>query len=139
MSRRITSLVRLLLLALAACVLTSACGKQPVSQYKYLPVRFRSVPPRGLCRINSWELVRGHSRDCDDIEWAVGLGGFIIYRPDDESGYVVVCYMSRFERGRIEDVDVFDYDTRHLVKVMQRNGDPPVKSCQNALWAFLWW
>jgi hypothetical protein len=139
MSRRVTSLVRLLLLALAACVVASACGKQPASRSQYMPVRFRNVPPRGLCRVNSPALVRGHSRDCDDIEWAAAPGQAILFRPDDESRHVVVCYMSHFERGRIEHVDVFDYDTRRLVKVMQRDGEPPVRSCQNALWAFLWW
>ena len=139
MSRKVTSLVHLLLLALAACVLASACGKPPASLYPYLPVRFGAVPPRGLCRVNSPRLVAGHSRDCDDIEWAASHGSIILYRHDDESRYVVVCYMSDFERGRIEDVEVFDIDTGRLVKVMQRSGEPPVRSCQNALWAFLWW
>jgi len=98
-----------------------------------------AVPPPGLCRVSSRSILNRGGRDCDDIEWAANPGQVILFRPDNESRHVVVCYMSRYERGRIDDVEVFDIDTRRLVKVMQRDGEPPVRSCQNALWAFLWW
>ena len=93
------------------------------------------MPPPGLCRVFSSSLQNGRAvRNCDDIEWAAEPRQTILYRPDDESRYVVVCYMSDFERGRIDDVEVFDIDTRRLVHVIQRYGDPPIGSCQNALW-----
>ena len=133
-------LVRLPLLALAGCVFASACGAPRASWHQYFPVHSSAVPPPGLCRIFSWSLRNGSAvRDCDDIEGAADVRHIILYRPDNESRHVVVCYMSDSVRGRIDDVEVFDIDTRRLVDVMQRHGEPPVRSCQNALWAFLWW
>ena len=133
-------LVRLPLLALAGCVVALACGAPPASWHQDFPVRYSAVPPPGYCRIFGWNLRNGSAvRSCDDIEWAAEVRHTILYRPDNESRHVVVCYMSDFERGRIDDVEVFDIDTRRLVEVLQRHGEPPIVSCQNALWAFLWW
>ena len=135
MSRKVTILVRLPLLGLAGCVVASACGKPQASRHQYLPVSFSALPPPGLCRIYSSGSPSA-VRDCDDIEWDAEPRHTILYRPNDGSRHVVVCYMSDSERGRIDDVEVFDIDTRRFIQVIQRHGEPPIGSCQGALLEF---
>jgi len=117
--------------AIALTTLASACG----TPHTFLPVPFSAVPPPGLCRVHPSSSA---ARDCDDIEWDTEPRSIVLYRPDDDSRYVVVCYMSDSERGRIDGVEVFDIDTRRLVHVIQRYGEPTVGTCQNALWALVW-
>jgi hypothetical protein len=98
------------------------------------PVRLEiprsELPSPGLCRI----VERGLTRSCDDIEFAAQTGQTIVYRPRDGTRRVVVCYMHRSNIGQIEGIDVFDMDTRDLIEVVQRRGDPPPRGgCQGAL------
>jgi len=112
-----------------------ACGGLSGGRVTDWPIRREIVPPPGQCRIwrenNRWE----PTRECRDIEYEANPGEVVLYRPDDGSRRVVVCYMSVEERGRIDGVDVYDIDSGDLLEVIQRHGEPgPRGGCQNALW-----
>lgn len=123
-------------LALAALAV-AGCGsgggtQQDVSNLA--PVRLDiprgEIPSPGLCRI----VGRGLARSCNDIEFAAQPGETIVYRPRDDTRRVVVCYMHRSNPNQIEGIDVFNMDTRDLIEVIQRRGDPPPPGgCQGAL------
>lgn len=116
----------------ALASLTCGGGVAPVT----FPAPLSAVPPPGLCRVLS-EDQRQSSRlqRCDGIEWEARPGDVVVYRPEDGSRMVVVCYMSMAERGVIDGVDVFDVDTGELIEVIRRHGEPPPEGgCQGALW-----
>ncbi|KPK00260.1 MAG: hypothetical protein AMS20_15220 [Gemmatimonas sp. SG8_28] len=110
----------------------SGGGQQEVSNLA--PVRLNiprsELPSPGLCRI----VGSGLARSCNDIEFAAEPGETIVFRPRDDSRRIVVCYMHRSNRNQIEGIDVFNMDTRDLIEVIQRRGDPPPPGgCQGAL------
>lgn len=108
-------------------------GQQDVSNLA--PVRLdiprSELPSPGLCRI----VGEGNlPRSCDGVEVAAQPGATIVYRPRDGTRRVVVCYLHRSNIGEIEGIDVFDMDTRDLIEVVQRRGDPaPPSGCKGAL------
>lgn len=114
----------------------TACGSsgQQGGTANLAPVRLEyprsELPSPGLCRIAE----RGLTRSCDGIEREARTGQTILYRPRDGTRRVVVCYLHRSNIGQIEGIDVFDIDTRDLIEVVQRRGDPPPRGgCQGAL------
>jgi hypothetical protein len=109
-------------------------GQQQQGTATLAPVRLEyprsEIPSPGLCRIAE----RGLTRSCNGIENEAQTGQTILFRPRDGTRRVVVCYLHRSNRGQIEGIDVFDIDTRDLVEVVQRRGDPaPPGGCQEAL------
>jgi hypothetical protein len=94
------------------------------------------APPPGLCSIvtGTGGRAEGTTRSCDEIEYAAPEGSRIIFRPDDSSRRVVVCYMDIGRRNWIDGVEVFDLDTGDLIEIIQHHGDPPPSGgCANAL------
>lgn len=119
-------------------VLLLACGRPPIGRNEFLPVPLGSVPPPGRCRVAGGGPLNRAARDCDGIEWLTELGDIVLYRPEDESRHVVVCYMSLHDRGVIDAVEVFSLENRRIIEVIQRHGEPPPEGgCQNALWGWL--
>jgi hypothetical protein len=117
-------------------VALAACGGGSPSTF---PASLDAIPPPGLCRVVKIDY-EGNARlsavqDCDDVEWAADPGDMVLYRPDDGSRMVVVCFMSVADRGQIDGVDVYHVDTGELIDVIQRYGEPPPEGgCQMALW-----
>lgn len=118
------SAVSFVLLA-AACAGGPGPGASPVT----LGERRAAVPPPGLCR---W-YEGGMPLACDGIEYAAPLGSQILYRPDDRSRTVLVCFLSTAEPRRIIGMDLFNLDSGNLIEVVQRYGDePPAPTCRAA-------
>lgn len=110
-------------------LLVVACGTyrpehpSPVT----LGARRGAVPPPGLCRIYSGgEVPRApeSARDCDGLQHSAPYGAQILYRPDDGSRTVVVCYLGTEPPRRIVGMDLFDIDNGRLVRVIQEYGEP---------------
>lgn len=103
------------------------------------PVRLEvpraSLPSPGMCRLwDTGDTAEPPSRTCDGIEGLAPRGSQVVYRPEDGSHHVLVCYMSLTERARIDGVDVFDIDTGRHLEVIQGMRDPPVAAtCREAL------
>lgn len=117
----------------AACATWSGGYPSPVQ----LDIAWKDLPAPGLCR--AWASGRAteaqpRSQGCRGIEYVAPLGSRILYRPDDGTRRVVVCYLSTSEPRRIIGVDVFDMDNGRLLDVLQRYGDdPPEGGCAGAL------
>lgn len=77
---------------------------------------------------------RAHlARGCDGIEFSAPLGAQILYRPDDGTRYVVVCFLSRAEPREIIGIDLYHVDTGRLLRVLQDLGDAPSgPSCRDS-------
>jgi hypothetical protein len=129
---------RSLHMTVAALIVASACGPGPTGRYQYLPVPVGSAPPPGRCRVVGDGVLGRSARDCDGIEWLTEFGDIVLYRPQDRTRQVVVCYMSLHDRGVIDAVEVYSLDNRKIIEVVQRHGEPPPEGgCQNALWGWL--
>ena len=112
--------VAVLIAGVVACA-----GTAPPGAPLTLGARQRAVPPTGLCRV--WD--EGANRafmaqTCDGIEYSAPLGSQILYRPDDGSRIVAVCFVSRSEPREIIGIDLFDVDSGRLVQVLQDLSDP---------------
>ena len=121
-----------ILIALAAL---AACSPPPEGESTSpvtLDVPAREVPPPGMCRLLS---VGNMNRSCEGIELAAPQGTRLLYRPDDGSRRVVVCYMHTSHIGEIIGVDVFNMDNQRLIETIMKVGDPPPADmkCTNAL------
>jgi hypothetical protein len=119
-------------LAIVACV---ACSPPPEGESTSpvtLDVPARDVPPPGMCRVMS---VGNMNRSCDGIELAAPQGTRLLYRPDDGTRRVVVCYMHTSLVGEIIGVDVFNMDNQRLIETIMKVGDPAPRDmkCANAL------
>jgi len=129
------AIIRMLLAGSTLGGLT-ACGARssndvPTVSPTQLEFSGREIPAPGLCRIGE----RGASqRTCDGIEFAAPPGSSVLYRPDDGSRRVVVCYLDLSDPGVIVGVDVFDIDTgRHIEVILSRKGPPWTGTCRAAL------
>ena len=62
-------------------------------------------------------------------------GTRLLYRPDDGTRRVVVCYMHTSHVGEIIGVDVFNMDNGRLIETIMKVGGtpPPDMKCSNAL------
>ncbi len=58
------------------------------------------------------------------------LGSRVLYRPDDGSRKVFMCYLNTSEPREIIGIDVYDMDNRQIIDVLQRRGDPPTRNCR---------
>ncbi len=119
-------------LAIAALVGCSAPPEGESVSPVSLDVPTREIPPPGLCRVLS---VGNMNRACDGIELAAPQGTRLLYRPDDNSRRVVVCYMHTSHVGEIIGVDVFNMDNGRLLETIMKVGDAPPRDmkCSNAL------
>jgi hypothetical protein len=74
-------------------------------------------PGPGLCRVVPTEVEGGVGmvRSCDGIEYSAPLGSIVLYRPRD-AREIHVRYMHITERGRVYRTDIFDMDTRMLIR-----------------------
>lgn len=135
MSVSVRARTRLLRGAFGAAVFVAGCGGPPGGRVTDFPVPREVVPPPGRCRVWRQDDRPSPIKECRNIEYEADPGGVVVYRPDDGSRRLVVCYMSVAERGRIDGVDVYDIDTGDLLEIIQRHGEPPPPGgCQNALW-----
>ena len=133
-----TAETRSLLLAAVALGVV-ACGARPPGYPSpvTLGISWGDLPPPGRCR--AWvsglpASAQPLSQGCDGIEYSAPPGSKIVYRPDDGTRRVVVCYLSPSEPRQIIGVDVFDMDSQRLLEVLQRYGeDPPEGGCMAAL------
>jgi hypothetical protein len=115
---------------LAACGARSGTDTPTVSPTQ-LEFSRREIPAPGLCRIGE---TGASQRTCDGIEFAAPPGSSVLYRPDDGSRRVVVCYLDVSDPGVIVGVDVFDIDTRrHIEVILSRKGPPWTGTCRAAL------
>jgi hypothetical protein len=126
-------LVVIIALGAVACGGKSGAYPSPMT----LGISWDDLPPPGRCR--AWvgglpAAAQPLPQDCDSIEYSTPPGSRILYRPDDGTRRVVVCYLSPSETGRIIGVDVFDMDSQRLLEVLQSYGeDPPQGGCMAAL------
>ena len=97
--------------------------RQNLSSTVDLGVPRSEIPPPGRCRVMAAGFLM---RNCDGIENTAPLGVRILYRLDDGSRRVVVCYMSTSERNEIIGVDLFDFNTGRLIRALQKRDDPPI-------------
>ena len=97
-----------------------------------LGVSTSEIPPPGLCRTMG---VGGMSRSCEGVEYVAPQGSRLLYRPNDGSRRVVVCYMHSSNVGEIIGVDVFNINTGRLIETIMRVNDTPPRDmkCSNAL------
>ncbi len=109
------SRVPFILLALAGTVSCASKSTETGAPLQ-LNVRRSDIPGPGFCRvIQTGSLPRA----CDGIENTAPFGSRILYRPDDGSRTVQVWYMSTGERGIVIGIDLFNIDTRRLVRVIK--------------------
>lgn len=118
-----------------AIVAIVACSPPPEGESMSpvtLDVPARDVPPPGMCRLMS---VGNMNRGCEGIELAAPQGTRLLYRPDDGTRRVVVCYMHTSHIGEIIGVDVFNMDNQRLIETIMKVGDPAPRDmkCTNAL------
>lgn len=127
--RKVAGPVLVLVTAVAAgCTHYAPQSPSPVT----LDVGPKAIPPTGLCTV-----VQGREgslpRSCEGIELAAPAGARILFRPDDGTRHVAACYLSEDESRRLIGIDVFDVDTREMVRVLQSYGqDPPAATCREA-------
>ena len=86
-----------------------------------LDVPLRAIPAPGLCRVfgGTSNRLPQLSRSCDGIENVAPLGSRVLYRPDNNSRTVEVRYMSTSHPGEVTGIDLFNIDTRNLVRIIQ--------------------
>ncbi len=87
-----------------------------------LDVPRSAIPAPGLCRVwldRSLNRRQQLTRSCDGIENTAPLGSRVLYRPDDKSRTVEVRYMSRSHPGEVTGIDLFNIDSRNLVRIIQ--------------------
>ena len=120
---------------LAAVVALAACGGPPAEGESTSPMTLdlprNQIPTPGNCRIVS---PGQFNRTCEGIEFAAPVGTRVLYRPDDGSRRVVVCYMHTSHQAEIIGVDVFNMDTGRHLRTIQAYNEPQVsETCQGAL------
>lgn len=102
-----------------------------------LDIGWNDLPAPGLCR--AWVSglpteAQPRPQGCRGIEYAAPLGSRILYRPDDGTRRVVVCYLSTSDPREIIGADLFDVDSGRLLEVLQHYGEEPSEGgCQGAL------
>ena len=125
MNRRILAFVTVIAtsVAMAGCGGGSA-GSGSQSQYpspQTLDIPRSQLPGPGLCKVLNGSL----QRTCEGISLVAPEASNIAYRPNDNTRIVIICIMSREERGVIVGIDVYNIYNNRLIDVLMRANDEP--------------
>ncbi len=83
-----------------------------------------SLPAPGLCRVVGSSQ---QSRSCEGIANVAPEGSRVLYRMEDPSYVVVICYMHPSLRRLVYGIDVFNANNQRLLDVLLRADDNPIE------------
>ena len=115
---------------IAVALLITGWACRPNSNEAHYPSPTRlgmqrsSLPAPGLCRVIG---SAQDSRSCEGIANVAPEGSRVLYRMEDPSYVVVVCYMHPALRRFVYGIDVFNANNQRLLDVLLRADDEPIE------------